>query len=112
MELFEKAKNFTTESGIAELINNSDAVLIAYSGGADSSVLLHFLFQYLKGTKIKLAAAHLNHMIRGKEADRDQSFCKKTTEELNCCVYFRKNFIIYLIRSFFCSTTGDEGNGN
>ena len=87
MELFEKAKNFTTESGIAELINNSDAVLIAYSGGADSSVLLHFLFQYLKGTKIKLAAAHLNHMIRGKEADRDQSFCKKTTEELNIPFY-------------------------
>lgn len=87
MDLFEKAKKFTEESGIAQLINNSDAVLIAYSGGADSSVLLHFLCNYLKGSKIKLATAHLNHMIRGAEADSDQGFCKKTAEELNVPFY-------------------------
>lgn len=87
MDLFEKAKNFIAECGIAELINCSDAVLIAYSGGADSSVLLYFLCSYLKNSKVKLAAAHLNHMIRGKEAERDQSFCKKTSEALSIPFY-------------------------
>ncbi len=87
MNLFEKAKSFIEENGIAQLINSSDAVLIAYSGGADSSVLVHFLCCYLKNTKVKLAAAHLNHKIRGTEAERDQTFCKKTAEELGIPFY-------------------------
>jgi len=87
MDLFEKAAGFMNDCGIAELINKSDAVLVAYSGGADSSVLLHFLKEYLKDKNTALAAAHLNHMIRGEEALRDQSFCRKTAEELNIPFY-------------------------
>ncbi|MBR4071102.1 MAG: tRNA lysidine(34) synthetase TilS [Clostridia bacterium] len=87
MDIFEKARQFIEENGIAQLINNSDAVLVAYSGGADSSALLHFLCDYLKNSNVMLAAAHLNHMIRGAEAEYDQSFCEKTAKALSIPFY-------------------------
>ena len=55
--------------------------LVALSGGADSVCLLHFL-KYLSAEKhFALAAVHINHGLRGKEALRDQSFCKKICKE-------------------------------
>ena len=98
MELFEKVKKCITENNIEQLIEGSDAVLVAYSGGADSSVLLHILCDYLKSKNIPLAAAHLNHMIRGDEAERDQSFCKKQAEEMGI-PFFTKNVDIPKIAS-------------
>ncbi|HHV33026.1 MAG: tRNA lysidine(34) synthetase TilS [Ruminococcaceae bacterium] len=56
-------------------------VVVGLSGGADSMALAHFLFQYGKARHIPLTAAHINHGIRGAEADRDEQFvsdwCKK-----------------------------------
>ena len=75
-------KNFRLPSEIAGLPYDTP-VLVAYSGGADSGALLHMLCEYSiqnKG-KIKIAAAHLNHMIRGKEADRDEAFCRATAQK-------------------------------
>ncbi len=90
MALFLRVKEYLLNSGIEELIEKADAVLVAYSGGADSCVLLHFLSEYLKDKNIRLAAAHLNHMIRGEEAERDQQFCKKTAEALGVEFYTKK----------------------
>ncbi len=55
------------------------AVLVAFSGGADSSVLLHLLCRHCDG---KIYAAHVNHMIRGEEADRDEQFCRDVCASL------------------------------
>ena len=90
MALTQRASEFIRHSGIDKMIERADAVLVAYSGGADSSVLLHFLADHLKDKKTRLAAAHLNHMIRGEEARRDQSFCKKTAEELGIEFYTKE----------------------
>ena len=90
MELFEKVKKYICENNIENLIEGSDAILIAYSGGADSSVLLHIMYDYLKSKNIPIAAAHLNHMIRGEEAERDQRFCKNQAEEMGI-PFFTKN---------------------
>ncbi len=98
MALLEDAIKFIDQSTIKDLIEKADAVLVAYSGGADSSVLLHFLSEYLKDKKARLAAAHLNHMIRGEEADRDQQFCKRTAEALGVDFY-TKNIDIPKIAS-------------
>lgn len=53
-----------------------DGAVLAFSGGADSSVLLHFLKDKCKN----LVCVHVNHMIRGDEAMRDEEFAKKTCE--------------------------------
>jgi len=52
------------------LISDNERVLIALSGGADSVALLHAL----KALGYDLCAAHINHMIRGEEALRDEWF--------------------------------------
>ena len=57
------------------------SLLVAYSGGADSGALLHMVIQYAKGTGARVYAAHVNHGIRGAEADRDEDFCRATAEK-------------------------------
>lgn len=54
-------------------------VLVALSGGADSVCLLN-LFIKAKESGLfpyKIAAAHLNHNLRGDESDSDEAFCKE-----------------------------------
>lgn len=58
------------------------SVLVGFSGGADSSALLSMLVDYSHETGARVCAAHVNHMIRGDEADRDEQFCRETAERL------------------------------
>ena len=57
------------------------SLLVAYSGGADSGALLHMVIQYAQKTGARVYAAHVNHGIRGAEADRDEDFCRATAEK-------------------------------
>lgn len=56
-------------------------ILLALSGGADSRALLDLLIEYCKNSGANLSVAHVNHMIRGKEAERDRDFCGKLAEK-------------------------------
>ncbi len=66
-----------------EAIRHRGALIVAYSGGADSSCLLHLLHSFCRTEKIPLFAAHVNHGIRGSEADADEEFCRLTCEKLS-----------------------------
>ncbi len=72
--LAEKVKKFISANS---LIAEGQSVLVAFSGGADSMCLLHIL----KSLSYNVSAAHLNHMLRGAEAESDEkvaeNFCKK-----------------------------------
>ncbi len=61
-------------------------LLVALSGGADSTALLRALVRVRAARGAKppygLAAAHLNHDIRGAEADGDAAFCVALCESL------------------------------
>jgi tRNA(Ile)-lysidine synthase len=51
------------------------SVLAAVSGGADSVALLHLLHRYQEELGIgRLAVAHVNHGLRGRESDGDERF--------------------------------------
>lgn len=52
-------------------------VLCGFSGGADSTVLLHFLWEHREEYTISVSAVHINHLLRGEESERDQ----RTAEE-------------------------------
>ncbi|MBO5287586.1 MAG: tRNA lysidine(34) synthetase TilS [Clostridia bacterium] len=54
-----------------------DGCIVGFSGGADSSALVHFLKDRCKN----LLCVHINHMIRGQEADRDEEFCQGVCEK-------------------------------
>ena len=62
-----------------DLITSTGRILAAVSGGADSVVLIHVL----KRLGFSLYAAHINHMIRGDEALRDELFVESLCKELN-----------------------------
>lgn len=75
MNELKKVASFCEERGISELIDKSRAVVVGFSGGADSTFLLSVLPQLFPD--IMIAAAHLNHKIRGEEAKRDLDFCRE-----------------------------------
>ncbi len=57
------------------LFRPGDTLVVALSGGADSTLLLDLLSR-LPGYNLRLVAAHLNHCLRGVESDADQEFCR------------------------------------
>ena len=61
----------------------STPVLVAFSGGADSTLLLHLLHERAQMHNAPLFAVHVHHGIRGKEADRDLEFCRQACKELH-----------------------------
>ena len=65
------------------LFENGDKIIVALSGGADSVSLLHVLNSLKEQYGLILYAAHLNHGIRGNEADRDEQFCKILCKNYN-----------------------------
>ena len=56
------------------LVKPGDRVLVAVSGGADSVALLRVLLELRAELGIVLAAAHLNHGLRGESSDADEAF--------------------------------------
>lgn len=72
----------------------SEPILVALSGGADSSALLHLLCDYAKDAECRIVAAHLNHSIRGEnyanEADRDEEFCRSLCASLGVRLFVRR----------------------
>jgi tRNA(Ile)-lysidine synthase len=59
-------------------------VLVALSGGADSVAVLHLLRDLEhEGDLVVVGAAHLNHGLRGADADADEAFCRALAERLN-----------------------------
>ena len=63
------------------LIVPGDRILIGLSGGADSTCLAEVLQSMAGSLSVTLGAFHVNHGIRGAEADRDEAFsgelCKR-----------------------------------
>ena len=62
-----------------DMISDNDKVLVGLSGGADSVCLLRIL----KRIGVELYAVHINHELRGAEADGDEEFCRELCSELN-----------------------------
>ena len=59
-------------------------VLVGLSGGADSVMLLLLLLKIKSSIcDFPIIAVHINHMIRGDEADRDEKFSENLCKELN-----------------------------
>lgn len=59
-----------------QLVPPRGRVLVALSGGADSVALLFVLRELQSAGVLTLAGvAHLNHQLRGPEADMDEAFC-------------------------------------
>lgn len=65
-------------------------VVVGVSGGADSMCLLHLLFECSADFGVTVEAAHLNHSIRGEEADRDELFVRNFCESKGIVFHCKK----------------------
>ncbi len=59
------------------LIQKGDKVLVGVSGGADSVCLFDILYNLCDELSFSLTVVHINHMIRGAEADADEAYVRK-----------------------------------
>ena len=75
MSLVELAKQQLELCGIS-----NEKITVGFSGGSDSMALLHTLAECVGADK--LCAVHVNHGIRGKDADDDEAFCKSVCKKL------------------------------
>ncbi len=75
--LYKKVCEFIDKLSMKESIMKG--VLVGFSGGPDSVFLLEFLNEYRKiqNSDFKILAVHVNHSIRGAEADFDEEFSRK-----------------------------------
>ncbi len=64
------------------LFTCGESCIVGISGGADSVCLLNVLSELKEKLGISLYAVHVNHMIRGAEADSDESYVKECCEKL------------------------------
>lgn len=76
-----KFLSYLDKEGMHPLL--AKGVLLALSGGKDSAFLLTLLSRLAEKEGFRLYALHLNHGIRGEEADRDASFCATLCERLS-----------------------------
>lgn len=65
------------------MFDNTDRVTVALSGGADSVCLLYVLLELKNKYGYNLGAVHINHMLRGDEADRDEQFVRFLCDSLS-----------------------------
>ena len=65
--------------------SKASGVVLGVSGGADSVALLSFFVSLRNSVapKLLLKVVHVNHMIRGEEADSDQEFVEELCKRLN-----------------------------
>jgi tRNA(Ile)-lysidine synthase len=72
------------------MLKGGEHVLVAVSGGADSTALLLCLRELARRLGLKLTAAHLNHSLRGEESDEDEAFVQKLSGEIGIRLISRK----------------------
>ncbi len=70
MEFLENVQNYIDRYHMLEI---KDSVVVGVSGGADSVCLLTVLCELKAKYELTVKAVHVNHMIRGEEADRDEN---------------------------------------
>ncbi len=58
------------------MISEGDRIVVGVSGGADSVCLFHVLLKLAERLRLQLYVVHVNHGIRGEEADEDEAFVK------------------------------------
>ncbi len=72
--MIEKVRKFMEEYA---MLTPGDTLIAGISGGADSVCLFHILYALSGKMHFSFSAVHVNHGIRGEEAERDAGFVRR-----------------------------------
>jgi tRNA(Ile)-lysidine synthase len=95
MNLIERVKK-TIES--SRMLAHGDHIVVAVSGGPDSLCLLHVLLQLREEYALVLDVAHLNHQLRGVDADQDAAFVARVAADWGLPAYIEARDVAALAR--------------
>ncbi len=87
IDILRKVRDFIRKYNLTE---KGDKIVVGLSGGADSVFLLHTLYMLKDDLEIDISAAHINHCLRGHEAERDAKFAKEFAKSLAVPFYLNK----------------------
>ena len=87
MDIQNKVLNYINDK---KLISFGDSLICAVSGGADSVCMLDILVNLKDTLSLNIYVAHLNHGLRGKEADSDEQFVKGLCKKYSLPFYSKK----------------------
>lgn len=65
------------------LVKKDEKLAVAVSAGPDSVTMFYCLNELKKDIGFDLVIFHINHMLRGKESDRDEAFVKDLASSLD-----------------------------
>lgn len=82
--MLQKIVSFVEDNSMLE---KKDKVVIGVSGGADSVCLFFVLLELKQQYNLELFVVHVNHGIRGIEADEDEAYVKQLCQQEN--VFFQ-----------------------
>ncbi len=87
-----------------KMLEKTKKVVIGLSGGADSVSLTHALLKISKEKNFEIEAVHVNHGIRGSEAERDENFSKDFCQKLGIKLTVRKICVPEIAKKLKLST--------
>ncbi len=77
-----------------DMVKSGNIVYAAVSGGSDSMAMLHILNRIRKDFGFELRAVHVNHGIRGDEADSDERFVEEYCKSIDVPLSVRRADVV------------------
>lgn len=87
MDLFREILNINKKYN---LIENNDIIVVGFSGGPDSVFLVEMLKKLQDFINFKIYLVHINHLLRGEDADSDERFSFEYAKKNNLEIFIKR----------------------
>ena len=87
MESFREILNINKKYN---LIENDDIIVVGFSGGPDSVFLVEMLKKLQHFFNFKIYLVHINHLLRGEDADSDENFSFEYAKKNNLEIFIKR----------------------
>ena len=87
MKLFREILNINKKYN---LIESNDIIVVGFSGGPDSVFLVEMLKKLQNFFNFKIYLVHINHLLRGEDADSDENFSFEYAKKNNLEIFIKR----------------------
>ena len=87
MKLFREILNINKKYN---LIESNDIIVVGFSGGPDSVFLVEMLKKLQHFFNFKIYLVHINHLLRGEDADADENFSFEYAKKNNLEIFIKR----------------------